>query len=520
MTTIRQERGSALVTTIFVIAVLITLGFALLSSVDAQTGQTRAERAGESAFNLAEATLNAQAFLLGRNWPRGTAQLPNPAAPAAPCSGQTLTGTLDAPPASASPSPREQVQSILAQTYRGGGGAASTWWVTTCEDGGRTAWDSSLLGGLAYDPSLAASPTPRPRRMWVRAEAHVGGRRRAVVALVQAGQAPIFPKNLAVVTGRLGADLANTAGQPITGGVVGPLLGELTGGGNPLIRGPIGLRCSLLDDAELAGCLMGIYKATSMTTVAPLLQANDVVEFRSDATIGAQQIAMLRQQAQASGTYYATTPGGGGSVASGDSCLPAGSAGKVIFIEQIGDGTGTCVLDTAGNPSAAAVVVGSGAVAVRGGGTFTGIVYALHRRAPAGGAPDVRVSGGSRVVGGVFVDDNPDLSGSARHGTVEIVPPPIDMRAVLTSITSTLPLCSIPLTGPIACNVTTLLGGSLDAAIATLGITPATLAAAIRSQVAGSLPAIRHDAAAVAAVATMGDSAPVSGTFRHVAPSF
>jgi len=524
MRTLRREDGTALLTTILVMSIMLVLGFALLSVVDTQTAQTRQERQSESAFNLAEAALNAEAFLLGRNWPYKASSVPNAASPVAPCSGQTVTGNLTTP--AATTTMRDQIQSILAQTARSSGGStAPNWWVTVCEAGTHSAWNSGVLNGNAYDPTVASSPTAKPRRMWVRAEAHVDGHRRAVVALVQAGQAPVFPTNLAVVTGKMSADLTTTSGQVLTGGVVGPLINSLTGGGDPLISGPIGLRCSLLDNAELLGCLNGVFKATSITTVAPLLQANDVVDFRSDTTISAEQLALLRQQAKADGTYYGTTSLDAGTVTSGGTCLPAGnaaSAGKVIFIEKVGDGTGSCILNTAGSPApaATAVIVGSGGVRVQGGGTFTGVVYALHRTALAGGMADIRVEGGSHIVGGAFADDNATLPVASRHGMVEVVPPAINMSSVLTSITSTLPICQIIIVGPITCKLTTLLGGTLDTVISTLGISPATLAAAMVSNLNASLPAITYDETVVKQASTFGDSSVVTGTFRQVSPSY
>jgi hypothetical protein len=511
----RSERGSALVTAVLVVATMLVLGTAMLSVVDTQTEQTRAERTGDATFNLAEAALNAEAFLLGRNWPQSTAQMPSPSGAASPCSGQTMTGTLADPPASATPSLRDQVQRILAQTYTGTTTAAE-WWVTACQDGGRTAWDASLLDGLAYDPTVASDPSARPRRMWVRAEARIGNRRRAVAALVQAGQQPALPTSLAVVTGKLGADLRTTANVLVEGQVVAPLLGSLVGGERRTISGAVGLRCSVLDQDELGGCLQGVYKATSMTTVAPLLQANDFVDFRSDTAMSAEQLALLRQQAQASGTYFPRTSAGAGSVDAGAPCLPAGSAGKIVFIEQVGDGTGSCVLDTAPSGAAAkALVVGSGGVRVRGGGTFTGVIYALHRTALAGGAADVRIEGGSKVVGGVFADDNPDLDSGSRHGVVEIVPPPIDIAQAIAP----LPVCQNILTSAL-CVLPSVLTGPLDGVLSTLGISAATLAGAIMPQLDAHNSAITYDEAAVKAVSTFGDSAIVPGTFRQLAPMF
>ena len=508
---LRNEQGIALVTTIVLTAVMLVLGTAILGVVITQANQTSRERVGEAAFNLAEATLNAQAFLLGRNWPQASVS--------GTCGANTLTGTLAQPGASASPPLRDQVQSILAQTYDGSGNPSdSRWWVTACAEGGRDAWDASLLNGPAFDPGAGGAG---PRRMWVRAEALVNGHRRAVVGLVQAGKQPVFPANLAVVTGRVGGDLRTTANQPLEGQVAGPLLTSLIGGGPKIIDGSVGLRCSLLDQSLLPTCLNGIYKATSMTTVAPLLQGNDYVDFRSDQTISPEHVAQLRQQAKADGTYYANTSATAGGVANGASCLPAGSAGKVIFIEQVGDGTGHCVLNTSGNPSARALVVGSGGVRVcpnatcasaSGGGTFSGVIYALHRRAPLqNNWADVRVEGGAKVVGGVFVDDNAALSGSHQRGFVEIIPPRVDIGQAI----ATLPVCQNLLTRYL-CSLTSVLTGPLDGVLSTLGISAGELVAAMLPQINPHLPAIAYHQATVNAVTTFGDSAVVPGTFRQV----
>jgi type II secretory pathway pseudopilin PulG len=520
MNAFRREEGVALLTSVVAVALMATLGFSLLSVADRQTAETRTEKSSEAAFNLAEATLNAQAFLAGRNWPKSTAQMPAPATAAAPCSGQTMTGTLDVPAATVTL--HDQIQSMLAQTYRGTT-TGSQWWVTACEEGGRSAWDSSLLNGLAYDPSVVASPTAKPRRMWIRAEAQVEGRKRAVVGLVQAGQAPVFPPNFAVITGKMGADVTTVTGQLLSGAIVGPLLGALTGGGKPIIDGPVGLRCSLLDTNDLLGCLSGLFKATSILTVAPLLQANDFVDVRADTVISAEQLALLRQQAQETGTYYATTSGGVGGVANGAACLPAGATGKIVFIEQVGNGTGSCILNTNANPVATALIVGSGGVRVQGSGKFTGVIYALHRKSLAGGIADVRIEGTSssspKVVGAVFADDNPALVGALQHGVVEVVPPPIDMSSVLDTITDSLAICHVFLVGPILCAITGLLGGTLDAVLSTLGISVTTLLGAILPELNPSLPAITYDATVVNKAATFGDSALVTGSFRQIAPS-
>lgn len=484
-----------MLSTILVVAIMMSLGFATISVVDTQTAQTRVERTSESAFNLAEAALNAQAFLLGRNWPRTTAQMPSPATAAAPCTGQTMSGTLTDPAASSTPSMRDQVQSMLAETYQGD--PSSQWWITTCEEGGRTAWDASLLSGRAYDPSIASSPAAKPRRMWVRAEAKVGAHRRAVVALVQAGQQPVYP-DLAVVTGIMGADLGNTLGSlttgPLLGGVLGILLDQ-----EPMFEGDVGLRCAVLGTNQLLGCLSGLLKTTSMLgTLGTLLQSNNYVNFRSDSVLSADALAQVRQQAQQSGTYYGKTSAGAGTVAANAACLPAGAAGKIVFIEQVGDGTASCNLNTNSTPAAAALIVGAGGVRVQGGGTFTGVIHTLRGKALAGDAADIRIEGGSHVVGGVYADDNAAL-GSKAHGQVYAVPPPVTLSA-------SSPLCHLPLIG--------LICGTLDALLNVLGLS--ALLGQILPQLGSSMPAVIYNANVVDAVSIFGDSAIVPGTFRQV----
>ena len=512
MRALRSERGNALITAVLAVAMMASLGTAMVTVIDTQTKQTRVQRASDTTFNLAEATLNAQSFLLGRNWPQSTANMPSPSGAASPCSGQTTTGTLDEPPASQTPSLRDQVQSILAETYKDSTTTTGAkWWVTTCQEGGRNAWDASVLNGLAYDPTIASDPTPKPRRMWVRAEAQVDGRRRAVAALVQAGQQPVFP-NLAVVTGKMGNDLGNV----LNGVTSGPLLGGLTEallGTQPMIVGNVGLRCALLDATELLGCLSGLLKTTSMLgPIGALLQANNYVDYQSDSTVSADQLTQLRQQAQATGTYYPVASNGTGTGPPGSACLPANSAGKIIFIEKVGDGDDSCTLNTSTNPSAKALIVGSGGVRVctnascttGGTGTYTGVIYALHRTAPT--LPDVSIENGAKVVGGVYVDDNAALPAAQRHGVLEIIPPPVSLSTLQNNI-----LCKVPLLGSILC-------GTLDLALGILGLN--TVLANIMGQVGPNFPAVTYNDTVVKSVATFGDSAIVPGTFRQVSPMF
>src|SRR5688572_25687149 len=60
------EEGSVMITAILLVAVMLSVGLAAMSTVDTQSEQSRRERVGESTFNLAEAALSNQIFILGR----------------------------------------------------------------------------------------------------------------------------------------------------------------------------------------------------------------------------------------------------------------------------------------------------------------------------------------------------------------------------------------------------------------------------------------------------------------------
>jgi Tfp pilus assembly protein PilX len=77
MTRLRDERGTVIVTAVMMLMIMVSIGLAVLSQVDTQTTQSRKERERESAFNLAEAALSAQTFVLGRRG-TGTSTIPYP----------------------------------------------------------------------------------------------------------------------------------------------------------------------------------------------------------------------------------------------------------------------------------------------------------------------------------------------------------------------------------------------------------------------------------------------------------
>src|SRR5215211_2704840 len=63
-----DQGGSALVTAVMLMLVMLVAGLSILSAIDTQTSSSTVERQRETAFNLAEGAMNAQMFALSRDW--------------------------------------------------------------------------------------------------------------------------------------------------------------------------------------------------------------------------------------------------------------------------------------------------------------------------------------------------------------------------------------------------------------------------------------------------------------------
>jgi type II secretory pathway pseudopilin PulG len=173
------EDGWALVTAMIVITIMIGIGLATVAYVDGQQREAAGERKRESSFNLSEGALNAQLFVLSRNWP-GTAATPYPDA----CT--PTTGTRQCPDAA-----------TVAASYGQRDYAAGLPWLTRVRDDTTPTPDFTSPGVPRWDSN-------GNNRMWTLSQAVVHGKRRTLVALVKIH--PVmepFPKN-AITAGRLG----------------------------------------------------------------------------------------------------------------------------------------------------------------------------------------------------------------------------------------------------------------------------------------------------------------------------
>jgi hypothetical protein len=374
---LNQERGNVIVTAILLVSVMLGLGLTVASQVDTQTTQSRKERERESSFNLAEASLSAQTFILGR---LGTGTELNPY----PIEGCARGSTLDFCPD----------EDQLMRSYDGHGQVDfndETTWVTHVLDDATPDgepvrfWKDEFLevadwahydqyGGI-HQTTGAAIPN---RHVWVRAEADVRGHQRAIVAWVKIEDVAISFPNYAVLAGWV--DGKNSGGH----------------GGRPLVdsTGSLGVavRCTEPFPPQSENCI-------DLDPVkGPQIQPpTNVSRVTSPSAIGGNELAALEDVARANGTLY-------------DSC-PANPNGDVVYVKNAGEcrytnsapaapGASICC-NTDEDPGL--YIVERGTVDFGGNIEFWGVVYNANLDNSTSQYL-VETSGTAAIRGGVLVD--------------------------------------------------------------------------------------------------------------------
>lgn len=290
-----SERGWALVTAVIVMSLMIGVGLASFAYVDTQVEQSANERTRESSFNYAEGVLNAQAFILSRNWPNSVTNAYTP-----DC---TSTGASTKCPD----------QATLSQTFNGPDFASGASWTTSVRDNlGSSQCENSTATNCSYfydDAATASAPrwdSNGDGEMWVRSQTTVRGKRRIVVARVSSARRPvIFPQNV------------------LTAGSL-----TMRGGKNVILTkgAPIQLRCTNPNSGSCLNLKRG------RTAIQP-----DTLQFglQTQHTLSESALDSLRRRAQAEGGYYTGCPSnptnslvfveGSPTTQCGSSSLPPGS---------------------------------------------------------------------------------------------------------------------------------------------------------------------------------------------------
>ncbi len=350
---LRSEAGVTIVPVIVLTTVMIGIALAALSFVDDQSRQSGVERQREGALNFGEGVLNTQAFILSRKWP-GRASAPQPDCTAASVDVRCPSDALMRE-AYASPD--------ITQT-------SANWSTSVRDDDGTPYYAESTINAR---PAWDANGN---KKVWLRAEGEVDGRRRSFVAQVQVELlTEQFPRNT-VIAGRFAT--TNNGQKTIV-----ETNSTATSGHDVIVR------CDPLQD----GCL-----DYNQDSTPPQVNPPDAVVgggYVDKPVIPPDRLARLRERAQADGTYY---PAG--------QCPPK-PEGAVVWIEATP--AGGCNYNNSAMPccnspeSPGLLIIGDGKVEIGGSLVFYGIIYHLNLAGSAD-ADLVKIQGTAAVQGGVFVD--------------------------------------------------------------------------------------------------------------------
>lgn len=375
------ERGAALVTSLSLVLVMLTVSFAALAFVDTQQRESARERQREATFVLTEGVLNTQIFLLSRQWP-GT---PTAAYP------RTCT-KANATDFRCPDDPR------LAASFRGADYRAGITWVTEIRDNPVPTSENFYDETKMADASIPSWDANKDAYLWVRAQAVLAnGHERTLVALVKAEElATNFPKH-AVIAGSISMSQSGNHTYLYT-------RDDQTGE-----NGRVVVRCS---PPDAAGCA----QEGKPQQISPA-QVESVAEQK--AAMSPESIQQLRLAAIANGTYYG--PG------QCPTSLQGPNPGDIVFIEVAtgcnAHNNNTSVYNSKENPGV--LVIGSGHFELAGP-TYYGLLY--HTNAswvqpgdtavpvPVG-TPAVTLKNNSVLSGALIIDGSGQLAIGNNNGT-------------------------------------------------------------------------------------------------------
>lgn len=388
MKRLREERGSVLVITMFLLSAMMMLGLATKSIVDTETNQSGKERVRESVFNLTEGVLSSETYALGRiGTGSATNQFPNKCIPA---------GTSALCPSTA------ELSRAFDGTTQKDFAAGSDWEITV-----RDNQDPASTASQYYNPALTGSDCAAAtaaanriycydqnddKQLWVRVASTVRNKTRTIVALVKTEPKSVNLPRYAVLAGsfsttNLGNKVIVDAGTNSLGVAVRcPPPGTTT----PDTNNP----CLGYDPGKGQLSPAGKY-----TTGYP-----------NQPAVGDDDLEALADKARANGTYYT-------------SC-PANTSGAVVWIALAT--SANCTLSTSNSPTAPGMLIMErGTVNIANNDQFYGIIYAMNKQNSTG--PVVSLSGTSGIFGGVLVDGNGTVFAGASGTNISFLSTAFDL---------------------------------------------------------------------------------------------
>lgn len=372
MRLMRQD-GSAMVTAMMITMLMLAVTMTAIGFVDVQTRESGRERKRESTFQLTEAVMSSQIFLMSRQWP-GTVGLQYP-----PTCSKANQLDLRCPDTA-----------TLQNAFRGSVDyKRSIDWTTEIRDNRGTSnyWDDAFVAMQdRWDSN-------RDGFMWVRAQGKLAnGEQRVIVALVRAERIVTnFPRH-AVVAGSI--DITQNGNHEYV------YTDYRDANGNLIESGRVVVRCNAPAAPDETNPCVNEKRASN---VSPAAIETDLA---MQPALNPDVIERLRETARNSGTYTA-------------SGCPATLTGAVVFVENANGcrfGSTGSVYNSAATPGV--LVIGSGYFELQAG-TFYGLVYHVNGSdgvGPALSTTAFSTKSGGVVVGQVIIDGNGRLEVGNNNG--------------------------------------------------------------------------------------------------------
>jgi hypothetical protein len=364
---LRSESGSVIVVCIVLLTIMTGLTLAVYAFVDAEQRNSARERTRESSFNLAEAALSGQVYVLSRDWPG------------------TGSGAYPASCTQSSGGARCPSNQTLTQWYNGPDFRAGVVWTTSVRDNGGSATNFYSDAVTANEPAWDANGD---RKIWVRSQALVRGKRRTLVGLVRVEQVTeTFPQNTV------------TAGKFHTSNDGNKVIVDTQGQGAQ--SAPVAVRCNTPPESDCMG-----YDPDKGQISPP----NTTLGYAGGNAMSDEALDRMRRRAIAIGSYYA-------------SGCPANPSGALVFIEN-----GNCSYEpSAGeccNSRAApgVLIINRGTFYLGGNTVFYGLVYAANRQ---NSSDFVVTLGGTSAIEGSVAVDGPGGVEAGASGTNIVANPSI-----------------------------------------------------------------------------------------------
>jgi Tfp pilus assembly protein PilX len=374
---IEHQDGSALVTAMLVMFMFLITGFAVISNVETQTRDSGRERTRESSFQLAEGVLNSAIYRLSQTWP-GQVGTAFPA--------QCTIGV----PSQNCPSDQYLRNAFNTPDFKRWG-TNVRWSVQVRDNGGayRNYYSDAILANQPSFDAAGNADGTADQKMWVRAQALVGGRRRTLVALIKAENLQSgLPTNKTLVAGYF----------------------ETTNNGNKVIvdngaNGDIVVRCG--SGGAITGNVNDCAEfQANKGQVTPLRITSDTA---FPPALSPESLDAVRALAQAQGNYY-------------QGCAPSLQGdvpGEVVFIEDAGSSGCSYTSNSQFNTPTqrGAVVIAKGKLTLGGTSDFYGVIYPANVN--DSNAVLLSLQGNAVVHGGALIDGRGGAAlGSSKNNLV------------------------------------------------------------------------------------------------------